>query len=236
VSIVPDSDQDDKSRPYIQLRKDIQTGQYRIIEPIGAGGMGKVYLTENMNLGRQVAIKVLSTLFGSDMERLARFEREAKLLAALNHPNLATVYGFENVEGKRFLVMELIEGETLAERIAKGPLPLDDTLDISKQLAAGMEAAHEKGIVHRDRKPANIKITPEGKVKILDFGLAKVLHDETVASDLANSPTITENMTRTGVIPGTAAYLSPQQAKGRSVNKLPKYPYPITGEVSLRSV
>jgi len=210
---------DDKTRTHVPLTSGTMVSHYRIIEKIGAGGMGEVYLAEDTNLSRQVAIKVLPDLFSGDPERLARFEREAKLLASLNHPNLATVYGFESDEGKRFLVMEMAEGETLAERVAKGPLPLDDALDVYRQIAAGMEAAHEKGIIHRDLKPANIKITPEGKVKILDFGLAKALHGETAASDVANSPTITENMTRAGVILGTAAYMSPEQAKGRPVDK-----------------
>lgn len=210
---------DDKTKTFVPLTNGTMVSHYRIIDKIGAGGMGEVYRAEDTNLSRQVAIKVLPDLFGGDAERLARFEREAKLLASLNHPNLATVYGFESVEAKRFLVMEMVEGETLAERIAKGPLPLDDALDVFRQIASGMEAAHEKGIIHRDLKPANVKITPEGKVKILDFGLAKVLHGETVASDLANSPTITENMTRAGVILGTVAYMSPEQAKGKSVDK-----------------
>jgi eukaryotic-like serine/threonine-protein kinase len=208
-----------KTEFYLMLAKGTLVGHYRIIEKIGSGGMGEVYRAEDTNLSRQVAIKVLPDLFGSDPERLARFEREAKLLASLNHPNLSTVYGFESVEGKRFLVMELVEGETLSERITKGPLPLDDALDVFQQIAAGMEAAHEKGIIHRDLKPANIKITPEGKVKILDFGLAKALHGEIAASDLADSPTITANMTRAGVILGTAAYMSPEQARGRPVDK-----------------
>ncbi len=214
-----DSDSDDITRMHFQLANDTIIGHYRIIEKIGAGGMGEVYLAEDINLGRQIAIKVLPDMFGSDQERLARFEREAKLLASLNHPNLATIHGLDNVQGKRLLVMELVEGETLAERIAKGPLPVDEALEIFRQIAAGIEAAHEKGIIHRDLKPANIKITPEGKVKILDFGLAKALQGESAATDLANSPTITENMTRAGVILGTAAYMSPEQAKGKSVDK-----------------
>jgi serine/threonine protein kinase len=192
---------------------------YTIIDKLGAGGMGEVFLAQDTSLDRRVALKFLPDIFSGDPERLARFEREAKLLASLNHPNLATVYGLESVEGKRFLVMEMVEGETLAERITKGPLPLDDALDVFRQIAAGMEGAHEKGIIHRDLKPANIKITPDGKVKILDFGLAKALQGESVATDPANSPTLTENMTRAGVILGTAAYMSPEQAKGRSVDK-----------------
>jgi len=210
---------DDKTRTHVTLTSGTMVSHYRIIDKIGAGGMGEVYLAEDTNLNRQIAIKVLPDMFGSDQERLARFEREAKLLASLNHPNLATIHGLENVQGKRLLVMELVEGETLAERIAKGPLPLEEALDVFCQIAAGMEAAHEKGIIHRDLKPANIKITPEGKVKILDFGLAKALQIESAVTDLAKSPTITENMTRAGVILGTAAYMSPEQAKGKPVDK-----------------
>ena len=144
-----------------------------------SGGMGEVYRAHDRSLGRQVAIKVLPEEFFADPERLARFEREAKLLAALNHPNIAAIHGLEEAEGKRFLVLELVEGETLPERLDRGPLPIDEALEICRQIAEGLEAAHEKGIVHRDLKPANIKITPEGKVKILDFGLAKAFTGET---------------------------------------------------------
>src|SRR5512136_888943 len=167
-------------------------GHYRIIEKLGAGGMGVVYRAEDKTLDRQVAIKVLPEAFTGDPERLARFEREAKLLASLNHPNIAAIHGLEEAEGKRFLVLELVEGPTLAERLHRGPLPLDDTLDVCRQMAEGLEAAHEKGIVHRDLKPANIKITPDGKVKILDFGLAKAMAEEPSAVDASQSPTITE--------------------------------------------
>ena len=192
---------------------------YRILEKLGAGGMGEVYRAEDTNLSRQVAIKVLPEFFAKDPERLARFAREAKLLASLNHPNIAAIHGLEEAEGKRFLILELVEGQTLAERLHKGPLPVDDTLDICRQVAEGLEAAHEKGIIHRDLKPANIKITPEGKVKILDFGLAKAFHEEPVAADLSQSPTVTEQMSRPGVILGTAAYMSPEQAKGKPLDK-----------------
>ena len=160
---------DDKTLTHVTLTKGTTISHYRIVEKIGAGGMGEIYLAEDTNLNRQIAIKVLPALFGTDPERQARFEREAKLLAMLNHPNLATVYGFESAESRRFLVMEMVEGETLTEQIARGPIPLDEALDICRQVAQGMEAAHEKGIVHRDLKPANIKITPDGKVKILDY-------------------------------------------------------------------
>ena len=156
---------------------------YRITEKLGEGGMGVVYRAEDTNLSRQVAIKVLPDIFSGDPERMARFEREAKLLASLNHPNIAAIHGLEQAEGKRFLVLELVEGETLAQRIGKGPLPVDETLDVCRQIAEGLEAAHEKGVIHRDLKPANVKITPEGKVKVLDFGLAKAFQGETSEAD-----------------------------------------------------
>jgi len=186
---------------------------YKIIDKLGAGGMGEVYRAEDTNLDRQVAIKVLPDVFADDAERLARFEREAKLLASLNHPNIAAIHGLEESDGKRFLVLELVEGKTLAERIKKGPLPVDEALEVCRQIAEGLESAHEKGVIHRDLKPANVKITPEGKVKVLDFGLAKAFHEEPAAADLSHSPTITEGMTREGVILGTAAYMSPEQAQ-----------------------
>ncbi len=146
---------------------------YQIIEKIGQGGMGEVYRAEDTNLRREVAIKVLPEQFTKDPQRLARFEREAQLLAQLNHPHIAAIYGLEEADGVRFLALELVPGETLAERVAKGPLPVEEALEVCRQIAEGMEAAHEKGVIHRDLKPANVKVTPEGKVKILDFGLAK---------------------------------------------------------------
>ena len=192
---------------------------YKVLEKIGQGGMGEVYRAEDTNLSRDVAIKVLPEQFTKDPQRLARFEREAKLLASLNHPNIAAIYGFEEADGVRFLAMELVEGETLAERVAKGPLPVEEALEVCRQIAEGVEAAHEKGVIHRDLKPANVKVTPEGKVKILDFGLAKAFEEEVPAADISQSPTLTEEMTRAGVILGTAAYMSPEQAKGKEVNK-----------------
>ncbi|MGB8960039.1 MAG: protein kinase [Candidatus Aminicenantales bacterium] len=194
-------------------------GKYRIIDEIGRGGMGVVYRGEDTTLGREVAIKVLPENLTGDPERLARFEREAKILASLNQPNIATIFGFEEADGTRFLVMELVEGETLAERISRGPLPWEEARKVCLQIAEGVEAAHEKGIIHRDLKPSNVKLTPDGKVKVLDFGLAKAFREETAASDLSKSPTITEKMTEPGVILGTAAYMSPEQAKGRPVDK-----------------
>ncbi|MEJ2246237.1 MAG: protein kinase [Acidobacteriota bacterium] len=192
---------------------------YRIVEKIGQGGMGEVYKAEDTKLGRNVALKFLPDAFTSDPERMARFEREAKLLASLNHPNIAGIYGLEQADGNRFLVLEYVEGETLQARISKGALPLEDALELCRQIAEGLEAAHEKGVIHRDLKPANVMITAEEKVKILDFGLAKAFSDDTQSIDSSQSPTLTEAMTRPGVILGTAAYMSPEQAKGKSVDK-----------------
>ncbi len=192
---------------------------YKVIEKIGQGGMGEVYRAEDTNLSREVAIKVLPEQFTQDPQRLARFEREAKLLASLNHPNIAAIHSFEHSDDTHFLVLELVPGETLAERVAKGPVPVEEALEICRQIAEGVEAAHEKGVIHRDLKPANVKVTPEGKVKILDFGLAKAFEAETPVTDISQSPTLTEEMTRAGVILGTAAYMSPEQAKGKPVDK-----------------
>jgi len=192
---------------------------YKVIEKIGQGGMGEVYRAEDTNLSREVAIKVLPEQFTKDPQRLARFEREAKLLAQLNHPNIAAIHSFEHADDIHFLVLELVPGETLQERVAKGPLPVEEALEVCRQIAEGVEAAHEKGVIHRDLKPANVKVTPEGKVKILDFGLAKAFEGEVPVADISQSPTLTEEMTRAGVILGTAAYMSPEQAKGKSVDK-----------------
>ena len=208
-----------ESPAHVLAQESLVAGKYRITKEIGRGGMGVVYEAEDTKLARKVAIKALPEAFTADPERLARFEREARVLASLNHPNIAAIYGVEEADGRRFLVLELVEGEDLAERLIKGPLSLEETLDVCLQIAAGLEGAHEKGIIHRDLKPANVKITPEGKVKILDFGLAKALVEELTAVDIANSPTITANMTQPGVILGTAAYMSPEQATGRSVDK-----------------
>jgi eukaryotic-like serine/threonine-protein kinase len=192
---------------------------YHIMEKIGEGGMGVVYRAKDTRLDRHVAIKSLPDIFAADPVRLARFEREAKILATLNHRNIASVYGLEESEGQRFLVMELVEGKTLAKRLIKGRIPLDESLEICRQIAAGLEAAHEKGIIHRDLKPSNIKLTPEGKVKILDFGLAKAFHPERGAEDLSQPHTDADSMTDTGVILGTAAYMSPEQAKGKQLDR-----------------
>ncbi len=161
---------------------------YKVIEKIGQGGRGEVYRAEDTTLKREVAIKVLPEQFTKDPQRLARFEREAQLLASLNHPNIAAIHSFEHSDDIHFLVLELVPGETLAERVAKGPLPVDEALEVCRQIAEGVEAAHEKGVIHRDLKPANVKVTPEGKVKILDFGLAKAFEAETPVTDISQSP------------------------------------------------
>ncbi|PWT92911.1 MAG: hypothetical protein C5B55_05465 [Blastocatellia bacterium] len=191
---------------------------YEIISQIGAGGMGEVYQARDGKLNRLVAIKVLLSAFAQDEERLIRFKREAQVLASLNHPNIAAIYGLEESEGIRALVMEFVDGQTLADRIAPGPIPLDEALVIAKQIAEALEAAHERGIIHRDLKPANVKVSPEGTVKVLDFGLAKIFETEPEATDLSHSPTLIKG-TQAGVILGTAAYMSPEQAKGKLVDK-----------------
>ena len=182
--------------------------------------MGEVYRTIDTNLKRAVAIKVLPTSVAADAERLARFQREAELLASLNHPHIAAIYGLEDADGVKALVLELVEGPTLADRIAQGPIPLDEAIPIARQIAEAVEAAHEQGIIHRDLKPANIKLRSDGTVKVLDFGLAKALDPAPASIDASQSPTITSPaMTRMGVIMGTAAYMSPEQARGKTVDK-----------------
>ena len=192
---------------------------YEIIEPIGKGGMGEVYRAKDSKLGRDVAIKVLPEEFAKDEQRLGRFQREAKVLASLNHPNIASIYGLEHSDSTHYLVLELVPGETLAERISRGPIPLEEALDIARKMAEALEEAHEQGIVHRDLKPANVKQTEDGKIKVLDYGLAKVFQEETAEADSSMSPTLTRDATRVGVILGTAAYMSPEQAKGKKVDK-----------------
>jgi eukaryotic-like serine/threonine-protein kinase len=190
-------------------------GPYEVLAPIGAGGMGEVYKARDTKLDRDVAIKVLPRVLARDPARLARFEREAKVLASLNHPNIAAIYGVEESDAGRALVMELVPGQTL-----KGPLPLNETLRIAGQVADALEAAHDKGVVHRDLKPANIMITPAGVVKVLDFGLAAVTQPSSGGSgDPSNSPTLTMGATQAGMILGTAGYMSPEQAAGQSVDK-----------------
>ncbi len=202
--------------------------QYRITAAIGAGGMGEVYRATDTKLGREVALKLLPEAFAADPDRLARFEREAKVLASLNHPGIAHLYGFENAtlaDGAKahFLAMELVEGEDLAERLKRGAIPVDEAVGIAKQVAEALEEAHEKGIVHRDLKPANVKVTPDGKVKVLDFGLAKAWTGEGggagSSADMSQSPTLAQTGTAAGIILGTAAYMSPEQARGKAVDR-----------------
>jgi len=195
-------------------------GPYEILGQVGVGGMGEVYRARDTGLHRDVAIKVLPDEFAQDAERLARFEREARTLASLNHPNIATIHGLERTGSARALVMEFVDGPTLADRIAEGPLPVDEALAIVRQVADALETAHDQGIVHRDLKPANIKLRPDGTVKVLDFGLAKTIEPSGAATGRSMSPTITTPaMTQAGTILGTAAYMSPEQAKGRGVDK-----------------
>ena len=205
------------------LATGLRFGAYDILGPLGVGGMGEVYRARDTRLNREVALKVLPEAFSLDPDRLARFAREAQVLASLNHPNIAAIYGIEESNGVRALVLELVEGPTLADRIAERAMPLDEALPIAKQIVDALEAAHEQGIIHRDLKPANIKVRPDGTVKVLDFGLAKALEPAAGASQapsLTASPTITTPaMTMAGVILGTAAYMSPEQAKGRPADK-----------------
>ena len=209
----------------MSLTSGTRLGVYEVTAQIGEGGMGQVWRGTDTTLGRQVAIKILPDAFAADPERLARFEREAKTLASLNHPHIAAIYGFEKSSGMHALVMELVEGEDLSQRIARGAIPLDEALPIAKQIAEALEAAHEQGIIHRDLKPANVKVRPDGTVKVLDFGLAKALDQGSGIRDqgsggAANSPTITTPaMTQMGMILGTAAYMAPEQAKGRVVDR-----------------
>jgi serine/threonine-protein kinase len=193
-------------------------GHYEIHFQLGVGGMGEVYRARDSRLNRDVAIKILPQAFLLDPERLARFQREAQVLASLNHPNIAAIYGVEEQNELRGLVLELVEGPTLADRISCGPIPLDEALAMAHKIAEALEAAHERGIVHRDLKPSNVKVSDDGTVKVLDFGLAKVFTDETPTEDFSHSPTLLK-ATHTGVILGTAAYMSPEQAKGKPVDK-----------------
>src|SRR5262245_56282761 len=196
-------------------------GPYEVTALIGAGGMGEVWRARHIALNRDDALKVLPEAFVSDPDRLARFRREAQVLASLNHSNIAHVYGLEQADGAQALVMELVEGETLADRIARGPIPVDEALPIAKQLAEALEAAHERSIIHRDLKPANIKLRPDGMVKVLDFGLAKAMEPDGATPDVSQSPTITSPgmMTGVGVLLGTAGYMSPEQARGHAVDR-----------------
>ena len=202
----------------MSLTPGTRLGPYEIVAPIGAGGMGEVYRARDAKLGRDVALKILPELLAYDPERLARFEREAKTLASLNHPHIAQVYGFESSGGSSAIVMELVDGEDLSQRLTRGAIPLDEALGIARQLVYALEAAHECGIVHRDLKPANIKVRPDGTVKVLDFGLAKPFEAAAAAAP-AGATITTPAMTLHGMILGTAAYMAPEQAKGKTVDK-----------------
>src|SRR5215470_4111880 len=197
-----------------------QLGSYEVLSLLGRGGMGEVYRALDTKLKREVAIKILPEEFSRDPERVVRFQREAELLASLNHPNIAAIYDVEEAEGSRFLVLEFVEGETLAERIQRGPISIEEALNIARNICEALEVAHEKGITHRDLKPANIKLTPDGKVKVLDFGLAKAIENAPTGTALSNSPTLVSTAaTGAGVILGTAAYMAPEQAKGKMVDR-----------------
>ena len=206
--------------PHPQLPRGARLGPFEVVAPLGVGGMGEVYRARDTKLGREVAIKILPTIFTKDAERRARLEREAHVLAALNHPNVGAIYGFEESGNVSALVLELIEGPTLADRLAQGALPVTDALEIAMQITAALEAAHEKGIIHRDLKPANIKLRPDGAVKVLDFGIAKVVAGDVAgdgsASDLSRPLALTG---QEGVILGTLAYMSPEQARGKAADK-----------------
>ena len=206
---------DDQSQSSLMGR---QLGSYTVLSLLGAGGMGEVYQAHDANLRRDVALKVLPAAFAHDGDRLARFQREARMLATLNHPNIATIHGLEHSEDVHYLVMELVLGPTLAEKLKVRPLEIKDALNIARQIAEALEAAHEKGVVHRDLKPANVKVTPEGRVKVLDFGLAKAFAGDG-AQDLSQAATLTALPTEEGRILGTPAYMSPEQACGKAVDK-----------------
>src|SRR5215471_17397285 len=197
-----------------------QLGSHEITGLLGKGGMGEVYRARHLKLKRDVAIKILPEEFSLDKDRVSRFLREAEVLASLNHPNIAAIHDLEEANGTRYLVLELVEGETLAERITRGRIPVEEALDIARHICAALEAAHEKGIIHRDLKPANVKITPDGEIKVLDFGLAKAADASASNPNSSNSPTmLSMPATNVGVIMGTAAYMSPEQAKGRAVDR-----------------
>src|ERR1700687_4274463 len=195
-----------------------QLGSYKILSLLGAGGMGEVYQAHDTKLARDVAIKVLPAAFVHDAERLSRFQREAKMLASLNHPNIATIHGLEQSDGVHYLVMELVPGQTLAARVSAGPLGIEESLKVAAQIADALEAAHEKGVIHRDLKPANVKVTPTGRVKVLDFGLAKAFAGDG-GLDLSNAATLTAMGTEEGMVLGTPAYMSPEQARAKAVDK-----------------
>ena len=193
-------------------------GSYDILSAIGKGGMGEVWKARDTKLGREVAIKTLPEEFARDGDRLARFEREAKVLASLNHPNIGTIYSLEECDATRFLVLELVDGDTIADRVKRGPIPAEEALAFGLQIAEALEVAHEKGVIHRDLKPANIKLTPDGTLKVLDFGLAKAVAPEGVERD-QQQPAVADALTKEGLIQGTPAYMSPEQVRGERVDK-----------------
>src|SRR5262245_53815763 len=195
----------------------VQLGSYEITALLGKGGMGEVYRARDLKLKREVAIKILPEEFSLDAVRVSRFQREAEVLASLNHPNIAAIYDLAEASGTRFLVLELVEGETLADRIANGPIPVEEALSIAVQICEALEAAHERGIIHRDLKPANVKLTPDNKVKVLDFGLAKAIANAPANATLSNSPTLLSG-TMGGMLVGTASYMSPEQARGENTD------------------
>src|SRR5882672_1984346 len=201
----------------MSLTAGISLLHFRLVDKVGEGGMGEVWRAVDTTLDREVAIKVLPAAFAADPERMARFEREAKVLASLNHPNIAAIYGFPEAGGLRFLAMELVRGEDLSQILARGPLPVREAIDAAKQIAAALETAHDSGVIHRDLKPANVKRTPEGQIKVLDFGLAKAL--ETAAANSGYSATVTSAGSVAGMILGTASYMSPEQARGQPVDR-----------------
>src|SRR5215813_2522735 len=194
-----------------------QLGSHEITALLGKGGMGEVYRARDLKLKREVAIKILPEEFSRDADRVSRFQREAEVLASLNHPNIAAIHEFEETNGTRYLVLELVEGETLADRLAREPIPIEEALTIAKEICDALQAAHDRGIIHRDLKPANIKLAPGGKVKVLDFGLAKAQTDVASTTTLSNSPTLVSG-SMAGVILGTAPYMSPEQARGKIVD------------------
>jgi len=203
----------------MSLSSGARLGHYEIVAPLGAGGMGEVYRARDSKLGRDIALKVLPDAFARDSDRLARFQREAKVLASLNHPNIAAIYGLEDSDRSNALVMELVEGPTLADRIKQGPIAIDEAMRIARQICEALEYAHERGIVHRDLKPANIKVAKDDAVKVLDFGLAKAIEGDAASQDISTSPTISHMATQAGILLGTAAYMSAEQARGKSVDR-----------------
>jgi len=203
----------------VGLSRGIRLDSCEILELLGSGGMGEVYRGRDIQLGRDVAVKTLPDVFARDATRVARFEREAQVLATLNHPNIAVIHELKERDNAKYLILELVEGETLAELVSRGPVPIDEAIPIARQIAEALEAAHDKGIVHRDLKPANVKITPEGRVKVLDFGLARVFESPTASKGNSQSLKLSGLNTAAGMILGTAAYMSPEQARGKEVDR-----------------